>query len=223
LTSREDILAKIRASREGNPPAQRKDAPAARLKRHPPGVVPKGPDSAAERRKLFVGKAEAASASVHVVAPGKEAAAIAKWLRGHNLKPELKMGSDRRLAAIKWPGRGGPLIHHGPSDGTDATSLSHAAAGIAETGTLVLASGPDNPTTLNFLAENHIVMVDDADIANDHETIWSRLRARYGEGKMPRAVNMITGPSRSADIEQTLILGAHGPLRLHIIVVAEGS
>ena len=45
------------------------------------------------------------------------------------------------------------------------------------------------------------------------------LRARYGKDKMPRTLNLITGPSRSADIEQTLILGAHGPRKLHIIVV----
>jgi L-lactate dehydrogenase complex protein LldG len=221
LTSRDDILAKIRKARETDgPPGKGGDVPDERLKNHPAGIVPKGQDSAQDRRRLFVKKAEAAAASVDVVAPGGEAAAIAKWLRGHNLKQELRMGSDRRLASIKWPARGGPLIRHGPSDGADASTLSHAAAGIAETGTLVLASGPDNPTTLNFLAENHIVLVDDADIANDHESVWSRLRARYGEGKMPRTVNMITGPSRSADIEQTLILGAHGPIRLHIIVVA---
>ena len=83
----------------------------------------------------------------------------------------------------------------------------------------MLLSGPDNPTTLNFLPDTHIVVVDADDIAGDYETVWQRIRALYGTGKLPRTVNMITGPSRSADIEQTLILGAHGPRALHILVV----
>jgi L-lactate dehydrogenase complex protein LldG len=107
----------------------------------------------------------------------------------------------------------------GPSDGRDPVALSHAFAGVAETGTLVLLSGPDNPTTLNFLPDTHFVMVSAADIAGDYETVWARIRAQYGPGALPRTVNFITGPSRSADIEQTLILGAHGPRALHILAI----
>jgi len=103
------------------------------------------------------------------------------------------------------------------------SSVSHAFAGVAETGTVVLASGTDNPTSLNFLPDNHIVVIDANDVAGDYESVWQRLRERYGDGLMPRAVNLITGPSRSADIEQTLILGAHGPRRLHVIVVGEAA
>ncbi len=84
---------------------------------------------------------------------------------------------------------------------------------------LVLTSGPDNPTTLNFLPDVHVVVVDAADVASDFETAMARLRERYGVGDLPRTVNLITGPSRSADIEQTLMLGAHGPRKLHVIVV----
>jgi L-lactate dehydrogenase complex protein LldG len=92
---------------------------------------------------------------------------------------------------------------------------------VAESGTLVLVSGEDNPTTLNFLPDTHIVVVSADDVAGDYETVWQRIREQYGAGTMPRTVNLITGPSRSADIEQTLILGAHGPRRLHVIVVGE--
>ena len=90
---------------------------------------------------------------------------------------------------------------------------------VAESGTLVLTSGVDNPTTLNFLPETAIVVVDAADIAGDYETVWDRLRAETGEAPLPRTVNWVNGPSRSADIEQTLLLGAHGPRSLHVIVV----
>jgi L-lactate dehydrogenase complex protein LldG len=97
--------------------------------------------------------------------------------------------------------------------------MSHALAGVAETGTLVLTSGPDNPTTINFLPETHIVAVRADDIVGDYESVWDAFRLRFGRGALPRTVNMITGPSRSGDIEQTILLGAHGPRRLHIVVV----
>ncbi len=93
--------------------------------------------------------------------------------------------------------------------------------GIAESGTLALLSGQDNPTTLNFLPDNHIVVLSEHDIAGAYETVFGTIRDLYGKGQMPRTVNLVTGPSRSADIEQTLILGAHGPRRLHIVVVAD--
>ena len=96
--------------------------------------------------------------------------------------------------------------------------MSHAFGAIAETGTLMLTSGTDNPTTLNFLPENHIVIVDAADIKGDLEALMSELRKTYGKGEMPRTVNLVTGPSRSGDIEQKIILGAHGPRALHVIV-----
>ena len=86
-------------------------------------------------------------------------------------------------------------------------------------GTAVMVSGPENPSTLNFLPDNHIVVVAAKDIAGDYESVLARVRSTYGKGRMPRTVNFITGPSRSGDIEQTLLLGAHGPRRLHVVVV----
>jgi L-lactate dehydrogenase complex protein LldG len=108
--------------------------------------------------------------------------------------------------------------HRGRADMTDETSLSRAFAGVAETGTLVVTSGPDNPTTLNFLPENHIVILFADDIVASYEDVWDRLRHLNGSA-LPRTVNMITGPSRTGDIEQTIELGAHGPRRLHIMIV----
>jgi len=86
---------------------------------------------------------------------------------------------------------------------------------------LALTSGSDNPTTLNFLPDNHFVMVAASDIVGDYESVWDKLRVRYGRGAAPRTLNLITGPSRSGDIEQTLLLGAHGPRRLHIVIVKD--
>jgi L-lactate dehydrogenase complex protein LldG len=220
MNSRQEIFARIRSkiSDKSTTPDRAFDV-RQRLEKHPAGVVPSGPKSQPARVKRFTKKAKESAASVVLVPRGSEAAAIGDWLRQHNLPQELRMGADRRLARIKWPRSAAPDRHTGPSDGNDLTGLSHALAGINETGTLVLVSGADNPTTLNFLPENHIVILDAGDIVNDHESVWARIRKKFGAGKIPRNINMITGPSRSADIEQTLILGAHGPTRLHIIVV----
>jgi L-lactate dehydrogenase complex protein LldG len=82
-----------------------------------------------------------------------------------------------------------------------------------------LISGPDNPTTLNFLPETHIVVLPKSAVTGSYEDVWDRLRQHVGEGVMPRTVNLVTGPSRTGDIEQTIELGAHGPRRLHIILL----
>jgi L-lactate dehydrogenase complex protein LldG len=110
-------------------------------------------------------------------------------------------------------------VSTGASAGNDLAAVSHAFGAVAESGTLMLTSGADNPTTLNFLPDTHVVVVAAADVTGDYETLWQRLRERLGA--MPRTVNLITGPSRSADIGQTLVLGAHGPRRLHVMVVGE--
>jgi L-lactate dehydrogenase complex protein LldG len=219
--ARDDILATIRRSLgvTGREPIRR-DVIAERLRRAPRGVIPqRGRLEGAELIALFRSQAEAAFATVAEVGSAMAVPeAVAAFLRGHNLSASLRMGDDLRLRAMSW-GETSLAIAHGPSDGGDLNAVSHAFAGVAETGTLVMTSGPENPSTLNFLPDNHIVVLSAGDIAGDYETAWNRLRASHGPGRMPRTVNMITGPSRSADIEQTLLLGAHGPRRLHIVIV----
>jgi L-lactate dehydrogenase complex protein LldG len=82
-----------------------------------------------------------------------------------------------------------------------------------------MRSAADAPTTLNFLTDVHVVVLQSADIAANYETVWARLLKDYNQ--LPRTVNWITGPSRTADIEQTMLLGAHGPRKLIILVVDE--
>src|SRR5690606_29717660 len=101
-------------------------------------------------------------------------------------------------------------------------SLTGSLAGIAETGTLMLASGEQGPTTLNFLPETHLVVLRESDLVGPIEEAWKRLRERADEG-LPRTVNFITGPSRTGDIEQKIQLGAHGPRRLHVLLLADGA
>ena len=219
--ARSDVLGNIRRAlgvtgRE----ATRREIVANRLGQRPRGVIPaRGQLPRAERLALFKVQAEKAAATVSVVAGAADVPAeIARFLREANLPATLRRGVDARLAAMPWDATTLTLLV-GASAGADQNAVSHALGGIAETGTLALVSGPDNPTSLNFLPDTHVVVVAAADIAGDLETVLARLPRGAGGGALPRSINLVTGPSRSADIEQTLILGAHGPRRLHIVVV----
>jgi L-lactate dehydrogenase complex protein LldG len=223
MSMRDAVLANIRRSLNvTGEEASRRMAVADRLAAAPAGIVPqRGQGDEAKRTATFRLEAERAAASVaEVESPADVPAEIARFLRDNNLPALLRMGEDARLAAMPWVATA-LEISHGPSEGDDLNAVSAALAGVAESGTLALASGPDNPTTLNFLPDNHFVVVAASDILADYESVWRKLRARYGKGEMPRTLNLITGPSRSADIEQTLLLGAHGPRRLHIVIVKQ--
>jgi len=217
--SRDVFLARIRHSLGGDG----RDTAAAerRLADRPRGPVPaRGQLAAPARLDLFQAMAEEASATVVRLAAASDIPAeIARYLAQENLPAEIRLAPDPRLAALPWSDRPLLTVTSGISDGNDAVSLTSALAGVAETGTLALVSGPDTPTTLNLLPDTHIVVLSTGGIVGTYEEVWTRLRARYGDGVMPRTLNFITGPSRSADIEQKLQMGAHGPRRLHILLV----
>ncbi|HLH10672.1 MAG TPA: lactate utilization protein [Methylovirgula sp.] len=220
MSARAEIFADIRRAlgvtgRE----APRRQTVEARLAHTPKGIVPARGAGGDGRQAVFRAEAERVLASVVELSnPAEIPTRIAAYLADRNLPLILRMGDDPFLAALPWQSTA-LAISQGPSDGSDPICLSHAFGAIAESGTLVLLSGPANPTTLNFLPETHVVVVKAADIVGNYEEIWQRLRAAFGKGAMPRTVNFITGPSRSADIGQTMQLGAHGPRELHIIVV----
>jgi L-lactate dehydrogenase complex protein LldG len=222
MNRRDAVLAKVRrALGVSGEESERRHAVTARLENPPPNVIPaRGQVDREGRVALFCEMAEAVAASVRRAERMEEVPIfVAAYLRWHNLPLQIRTGADPVVAALPWHRE--PHLERlvGASDGKDAVALSRAFAGVAETGTLVLLSGADNPTTLNFLPDTHIVLVSADDIVGDYETVWHRIRQLHGPGQLPRTVNLITGPSRSADIEQTLILGAHGPRALHILVV----
>ena len=221
MSARDDIYSGIRRSLgvAANDSA-RHEAVRARIAEAKGGIRPvRGEGDLEQRIATFSAQARSVSATVETVASMQEAAAaIAAFLRSHNLPARLKAGGDERLAGLPL-GAQGIEVSTGISDGSDLNALSHAEAGVSETGTLLLVSGAHNPSTLNFLPDNHIVILQAGSIAPVYEDAFALVRARYGKGEMPRTVNLITGPSRSADIEQKLLLGAHGPSRLHIVIV----
>jgi L-lactate dehydrogenase complex protein LldG len=220
--ARTRILGRIRsalgaASEDG----ERRGAVESRLALHPAGLVPerarKQGDALGE---LFVEMLRGQEATVERVAnAGDIPEAVARYLRDANLSARIRMGSDELLAVAPWEKTPALERLSGPANGDDLVSVSRAQTGAAETGTLFLTSGPENPTTLNFLPETHIAVIRADDLVGSYEEAWNRLRAKYGEGELPRTVNLISGPSRTADIEQTMVMGAHGPRRLHVIIV----
>ena len=104
-----------------------------------------------------------------------------------------------------------------PIRGEETSAVTLAYAGIAETGSLVFLSGADSPVTTNFLPDNFICVLRQADLLNDMESLWLRMKTE--QRAMPRAINIVTGPSRTADVEQTIQFGAHGPRRVHVIIL----
>jgi L-lactate dehydrogenase complex protein LldG len=171
------------------------------------------------RIRLFAAQAEAVHTTVRRIDRYRDLPhAVLDYLRLHNLLPRLAMARDPLLAQADWRS---PMleIHHGPAADQDLIGLTTAYAGIAETGTLMLLSGPDTPTTLAFLPETSLVVLSAGRIVRAYEDALALFRAE--RGALPRSLNLITGPSRSGDIEQTLQLGAHGPRRLCVLLVDE--
>jgi len=223
MTARTRILGQVRArlGRPGPPPVADLDA---RVTAHRPNLVPARAQSEGEAcLARFTEMAEAAQCETTRLARWAEVpATVARWLGGHNLPSRLTVAPDPRLDAIPWADEPLLNVRRGGAEADDAVGLACADAGIAETGTLMLAASPHSPTALSFLPENHIVAIAADAIVGSYEDAWSRLRrARGGDGRftMPSTVNLITGPSRTADIALKIELGAHGPRRLSIVIV----
>jgi L-lactate dehydrogenase complex protein LldG len=152
-------------------------------------------------------------------------AAIGDYLKRQNLPAQVVMAPDPTLDGADWASQQLLEVRRGTPVESVPVSVTSAFGAVAETGTLVMASGPEHPSTLNFMPETHVVVLPASRVAKSYEDVWDQLRATMPErgGLLPRTVNMITGPSRSGDIEQTLLLGAHGPRRLHIVLVGDGE
>lgn len=132
--------------------------------------------------------------------------------------PYLRMGSEPYFENSCWHTHG-VEVFHGTAAPEDLASLSLAHYGVAESGTLIVLSGEQNPVLLNFLPTFHFVVVQRKHIIACYEDAWRDLRKNGTFENPPRTIHWITGPSRSADIEQTLIMGAHGPKHLFIYLV----
>jgi L-lactate dehydrogenase complex protein LldG len=179
---------------------------------HPVGVQPEQEWDPVER---FRGRAEALASTVERVgSPEQVPAAVARYLVARGLSTGgVCWPSLRKLG---WIGAGLGMEDR-PATGDDLVGVTGAFCAIADTGTLMLLSGPDTPAATSLLPETHIAILPVSRVVPFMEDGWRLLREE--KGSLPRAVNFVSGPSRTADIEQTVTLGAHGPYRVHIILV----
>lgn len=215
MGSRERILARIRKAqgRGGTRPSQAElEALETYVRAHPRGTLP---PVETELVATFRARAEAMQSTTEEVTANSEAPpAVARYLQSGNLPPTGCVWPQ--LAGLDWKGAGLALEPR-EANGSDAVGVTGAFAAIAETGTLVFASGPDTPSTVSLLPETHVAVLEARRIVPHMEDAWALLRAEFGQ--LPRAINFVSGPSRTADIDQTIVMGAHGPYRVHIVVI----
>jgi L-lactate dehydrogenase complex protein LldG len=213
--SREDILNRIR-SRLGrtaeNAVAGRAGIDAV-LAHRAQGPRPAVEDDLVARLR---NRSEALASTVEIVERIVDApAAAARFLSAHQLP--LAAVAWPQLAGLDWAGAG-LRVETRAACGDDLVGITGVFCAVAETGTLAVLSAADTPASASLLPETHIAIVPASRIVPGMEEAFNLIRAECGE--LPRAVNFISGPSRTGDIEQTLVLGAHGPYRVHIVIVS---
>jgi L-lactate dehydrogenase complex protein LldG len=190
----------------------------ARTAMHQRHIIPaRGQLDLAGRIDLFTHYAEREFATVARLGSYQEIPeAVVSYLAAQNIAPAIVVAAHPTLLSVPFDMKPMLDVRYGVSGPEDLVSVQAAFAGIAETGTLMLPSGPTRPTSNNLLPDTAIVVLPAAFIVGSYEDAFDALR---DTGAMPRNVMLVTGPSRSADIEQTLELGAHGPRRLHVLIV----
>lgn len=226
--SKDAILGAIRRGlRRGALPDDQAMALRARLRAHPRHLIPaRSRVPRKEQIALFLRNLEKEYATTSCV-PDLNAvpAVIAEYLASQNLPTELVMAPHPELRDIPWHDRPLLRLHEGRAEAQDMVSVQQGYAAIAETGTLMLPAAPERPTTLNLLCDTEIVILRASRVVGAYEEAWDILRSERTDpvsgGFMPRNVMLVTGPSRSADIESTLELGAHGPRRLHVVLIED--
>jgi L-lactate dehydrogenase complex protein LldG len=215
--AREQVLTNIRTAlnRAGPLPDSVAGTLQGRLTRPRANLKPAiGADTVAH----FIDRLQSVSGKVtRVASVDKVAHVVAAHLQSFALGDALVVAPDPALEGIPWSNR--LTVERRAAAGGDRLTVTGAYAAVAETGSLVLLSGPESPTTLNFLPDDHVIVVRESQIVAHIEDVWARMRS--DKRSMPRTVNFITGPSKTADVEQTIQEGAHGPRRLHVILVAE--
>jgi L-lactate dehydrogenase complex protein LldG len=219
--AREAILARVRAAlaRVGKTPR----TPAAREARIASRAHGPRPALPADLVAHFLERATDMASTVERLSSRAEIPiAVARYLDALDLRPAIAVQKSHRgvcwpeFADLDWRGAG-LEIEVRPTTGDDRLGITGCLCAIAETGTLVVTSSTETPTATALLTDTHVAVLREGDVVPGMEEAFERVRSAHGG--MPRAVNMISGPSRTGDIEQTIVLGAHGPYRVHIILL----
>ena len=215
MSAREKILGNIRRSLDRDSDRSLDSgALRARTQAHARHLLPEFDEEPVYR---FRQKMMAAHATVSEVNSLTQVALeITGYLNDHDLAPEIVISGEPLITQLSWP-QDVIRVEQRLPRGSDTVSVTSALYGIAETGTLMLVSGEQSATSLNFLPDYHIVVLPVEQMVLRMEDAWDGLRERFPT--MPRTVNFISGPSKTADVEQTVEYGAHGPRCLHVILL----
>jgi L-lactate dehydrogenase complex protein LldG len=217
MSSRADILGRVRAhlKRDEINAVAGRSAIEATLAARAQGPRPAVDPQKSALAGRLIEKSLAYSSTVDQVGTRAEVpAAVARYLAGLNLPMQAVVWPD--LARLDWLASGIAVEARGAMD-ADLVGITGCFCAIAETGTLMLCGSPAAPATVSLLPETHIAIVPASRIVPGMEEGFALARAELGQ--LPRAVNFISGPSRTGDIEQTIVLGAHGPYRVHLILL----
>jgi len=214
MSARDSILGRIRTALGRRAPLTDAQAAAmrAKLRDHPRGPQPAMPWETLER---FKERCLVLSSTVDEVGDFSAVPqAIARYLGERDLPRSGVCWPE--LAALGWQAAG-LQIEGRPATGDDKLGVTGSYCAIAETGTLMLLSGAATFPTTSLLPDTHIALVRRSRVVRSIEDGWDLLRREHGS--LPRQVAFVSGPSRTADIEMTLVLGIHGPYRVHIVLV----
>ena len=220
-TAREAVLGQVRkALGRSAPDDARRAAALATIAAHRQGPRPALPADLVAR---FMERAtDMASTVERVAALADVPRAVARYVDALDLPPALAAQKSHEgvcwpaFAALDWSSTG-LHVEPRPTRGGDRLGITGCFCAIAETGTLVMASGTQTPSATFLLPDTHVAIVLADQVVPGMEEAFARVRGE--QGALPRAVNLVSGPSRTGDIEQTIVLGAHGPFRVHILLV----
>lgn len=184
-----------------------------RLQRHPRGPQPHWQEELLLR---FTKKVEQATASLeHINSQQDIVQAVLSYIKEQTLDESVVRTLTPLLNNLKWPDS--LQVEARAATAQDMLVLVEAYAAVAETGSVVMCSSEATPVSLNFLPDHYVCVVRKSSIANTMDDLWDRIR--QDSTMLPRAINIITGPSRTADVEQIIQMGAHGPRRVHLLLL----
>lgn len=212
-SARDNIMRRIRRANELYSEPDSGDILIQQLQQHTRGPQPQWSEELIDR---FIQKAEQSAASVARLKSEQEIVdVVLAYLEEHSLKNRLLCSGATLIETLNWPDQINGEVR--PATTGDKVVLTEAFAGIAETGSVVMCSSSKTPVSLNFLPDHFLCVLQRNSIVRTIEDVWVKIRQR--ESTMPRAINVITGPSRTADVEQIIQLGAHGPRKVHLLLL----
>jgi L-lactate dehydrogenase complex protein LldG len=217
MSARDNILGRIRRAqgRPGTEPTAAEMAQVREAIAHPAAGPLPARVGAPDAVLAFRGECDRVGTTHHEVhAMSEVPGAVAAWLEANELP--RRVAGWHEFAALDWSAAG-IAFDDRPANPTDPTGLTGCFCAISETGTLLLLSAPDAPKVTALLPDSHVAVVRRSRLVRTMEQAFALLRAERGQP--PRATWFVSGPSRTADIEQTVVVGAHGPYRAHVIIV----